>query len=205
MAVEYLGNLQDYLVNGDNYTRIEPDTGNVLTIPGGQLPGLGPVAAVGGLGNDIYQKIQPCCGFGIAVIAHDTTTDQFKVVELSSPLTFDPTLDPEIPQCENCDRASLCALAQQLSCNGPLGPLDCNTPIDLMVAGLAGTPLYQIFPEWFIELLGFDPFADTFQPDYWFIACLSAPFQFTITPPPPPPPDVCCTSYSVWEGGCCIR
>lgn len=164
-----LGNLSDYIVNGDNYTKVEPD-GSTLTIPGQR--GKPPIAPQGN--KDTYREVGgDCSGGQCALFAHDSVTNFYYILAIA---TFDPLIDT----CE-------CALAG--SFEGP----DCRNLLQQRVDGLAGQPIYNVVPFWLLGELNI-PLSFTFEPDFWFIGCYGAELTFpTLNKPPPvqggcPPP-----------------
>lgn len=164
-----LGDLSDYIVNGDNYTKVEPD-GSTLTIPGQR--GKPPIAPQGT--KDTYREVGgDCSGGACALFAHDSVTNFYYILAIA---TFDP-------QTESCE----CALAG--SFEGP----DCRNLLQQLVDDRAGQPIYNVVPFWLLGELSI-PLSFTFEPDFWFIGCYGAELTFpTLLKPPPvqvgcPPP-----------------
>ena len=182
MSAQDYGNIGDYAVNGDNYTRIQPS--GTLTIPGayGQKPLIAtPTEAT-------FQSVQGCGAGNIAaLIAHEVRTKFYYVVKIAQ---FDPSA--YVPCATG--QIELCALAGILSCYAPDGsPADCTTPLQFAVDALTGQPLTNFFPVWLLNLLGIapglpygpgEPPTATF--DFWFVGCYSAPFTLTLNPMPGP-------------------
>lgn len=189
MAAQDYGDLSDYLVNGDNYTRVDP-SGSVLVIAGqyGEPPLVPDVA------RDTYRPIggdSATCSVGnCALFAHDSYTGAFVILEIAG---FDQTE-------ENC----LCALAGEfLSTN----TADCQAKLQQFVDNSDGQILFDVIPQWYLQELGIldQEFTATVLFDYWFVGCYgdlltipNLPTPITATPPPPSG----CTSYSFWGKGC---
>src|SRR5260370_40092156 len=117
MAAQDYGDLSDYQVNGDNYTKLQPD-GSTLVIP--SVYGHQPIAPQAT--KDTYRDLAQCSGNIAALIAHDATTGFYYILETA---TFDPNAY------EGCS-AALCALAGLLNCG------DCRGLVQAHVDSLAG-------------------------------------------------------------------
>ncbi len=125
MPAQDYGDLNDYIFNDDNWTKLQTD-GSTLVIPGQY----GHPALIPQPERDTYRELEQCSGDTAALIAHDIFTGFFYIVAIA---TFDAQVDtPE------------CALAQ--SFEGP----DCRGILQSMVDALAGRPLYQIFAPWLL-------------------------------------------------------
>src|SRR5229473_3334651 len=86
MAVQDLGTLADYVLNGDNYQRVAPD-GSTLVIRGQRgLPPLSPTS-----NKDEYFHITPSCPSGeCALVVHDAFTGFYSIQVIAS---FDATIE----------------------------------------------------------------------------------------------------------------
>jgi hypothetical protein len=176
MAAQDLGNLADYLVNGDNYERIDPASGNTLVIPGNQI-GTQPVPPSAPQGDTInaYRIPSGDCsqlvsdlGASCAAWVHDATTGFYHIGPIAD---YNPSAG------EDC----ICALA------GMLPSPNCLAALQAQIDALTGTPEWLIMPRWFLAQQGVDFFA-TFVADFWFVACFSA--EIIIPGPTKPPPNV---------------
>ncbi len=177
MAAQDLGNLADYLVNGDNYERVDPATGNVLVIPGNQI-GTQPVPPSAPQGDQIgaYRIPSLDCsqlvsdlGASCAVWVHDATTGFYHIGPIAD---YNPSAG------EDC----ICALAGML----PGDDAACLAALQNSIDALTGTAEWLIMPRWFLAQQGVS-FFDPFVADFWFIACYSSEIIIPVTPPPPPP------------------
>jgi hypothetical protein len=178
MGAQDLGTLSDYLVNGDNYERIDPATGNVLVIPGNQYGGQpNPPLAPQGDQTNAFRIPAPDCtnapsslGARCAVWVHDATTGFYHIGPIAD-------YNPQEVDC-------ICALASMAGATDA----ECLAAVQSAVDSLTGTPEFQLMPRWFLNVL--DPtdaiFFQTFQADFWFIACFSSEIIIPATPPPPP-------------------
>ncbi len=177
MAVQDLGNLADYIVNGDNYERVQPD-GSTLVIPGQRgRPPLSPTST-----KDTYRPLTGDCASGTcALIVHDVFTGLYYIEGIAS---FDP-------QVETC----LCALAN--SFESP----NCAAAVQAQVDALTGKPLFETVPFWLIDELGV-PLDALFAPDFWFVSCYGAELVIPnlLTGPPP----VTCPKGWLLVNGVCI-
>jgi hypothetical protein len=171
MAAQDYGNIDDYLVNGDNYQRVMPD-GNVLVIAGQY--GQPPLVAVDT--RDTYRPIsQDCTQGNCGLFAHDVFSGLFALLDVAA---FDGTE-------EDC----LCALASMF-----LGdPAACIAKLQAYVDSQTGQPLFNVFPQWILaelNLLSVE-FSAVVAFDYWFIGCYG-PEEIIVnlpqTPPSGPPP-----------------
>jgi hypothetical protein len=166
MSVQDLGSLADYVLNGDNYERVQPD-GSVLIIPGQHgRPPLSPAA-----NTNEYFHISDCPTGNCALVLHDAFTGFYSIQRIA---TFDPIT-------ETC----ACALLASFERAG------CGADLQAFVDSLVGVPESSIWPPWFIQALGLAPGA-LFAPDFWFIACYDTPEVLVGLLPPPPPPVFSC-------------
>jgi hypothetical protein len=193
VSIDDVGNLADYELNGDNYEQVSPD-GTTLVIPTNyqnQIVVPSALCATDSLDpncvpgpSNYWNALDPSCvDDTVYCIAHDATTKGFYIA---------------------------------LNCQYSFDEGDANTCYENCAAYLAsidGTELLNLVPGWLIEilypnaLLSELPVLDI---DYFFLACAGE--AFFIQPPgptqptqPAPPPAPCCTSYSFWGAGCCIK
>jgi hypothetical protein len=175
MAAQDLGSLDDYLVNGDNYSRVQPD-GSTLVIP--SIKPQGPLAPAEGNVRDTYVKpAQGDCGlaadglFQCALWVHDAITGlwHFSRAEWGFP-----------------GQSCLCALAN-------LDPDDpnCRANVQAQVDSLATLPIWRTVAPWVLQEQNL-PLDTGFFPDYWFIACVGVTIVIPNLFPPktfncPPP------------------
>lgn len=217
--IEDLGNLADYVLNGDNYERVD-ESGNTLVIPTvyqGNI--IVPPAVCGNdqncvpIGGDFtWNLIDPSCDFDHSpiCIAHDATTGFY---------FFALDCEGETIGIESAD--------------------DCFAACAAYLAQIDGGPLDGAFPNWLIEVLyPTDFFSELplLDIDFFFVACpgerivipnFPGPIPVNCTPPNlapfnglcqngytleglccvpkavQPPPKPCCTSYSFWQK-CCL-
>jgi hypothetical protein len=170
MSAQDYGDLQDYIVNGDNFTKLQPD-GSTLVIQGKY--GKPPLIAIDVL--DTYRPIQQDCTVGnCALIGHDIFTGQYVLLKIAA---FDGAT-------EDC----LCALA------GVFGGGECQAAVQSYVDSQSGMILFDVFPEWFLAELNLTSveFSATVEYDFWFVACYGEMIVFpnlpktqTGTCPPP--------------------
>lgn len=177
MPAQDYGDLADYQVNGDNYTRVDTSTWNTLVIAGQW--GEGPLVA--SVDRDTYWPIDNDCPVGnCALFAHDIFTGLFAILSIAS---YDGTE-------ENC----LCALASMfLSDNVD----QCKAVLQKRVDDTTGTPLWQVFPPWILAYLNLTSvqFSAVVAFDYWFTGCYGGLITIPNLPvpaPPPPPPILSC-------------
>lgn len=146
MSAQDVGNLADYILNGDNYQRVLPD-GSTLIIPGQR--GRPPMAPVSD--KDTYRPLIGDCPTGsCALFVHDIFTGFYYIERIA---TFDA-------QIESC----LCALA------GSFESPNCGSQLQAFVDSLLGKPLFETVPLWLITELG-APLDALFAPDFWFVGC----------------------------------
>lgn len=156
MSAQDLGDLSDYLLNGDNYTRIDPDTGSTLTIPGqyGKPP------LVADIARDTYRPIGSdtgtCDQGNCALFAHDAYTKAYVILKVAS---YDQNE-------EDC----LCALAG-LFFSG--SDAECQADLQQFVDDSDGQILFDVIPEWYLQELGIldQAFTATVLFDFWFVGC----------------------------------
>lgn len=146
MSLSDLGSLQDYVLNGDNYEKVNPD-GSTLVIPTNHQGTI--VVPLALCGNDqacvpdsplnTWNVLDPSCAFDdtLYCIGHDRTTDFYFFGYNCSP----PFLEGD------CEQA----------CAGYMASVD-------------GGPLGAVFPFWLIQALGF-PDSATISVDYYFTSC----------------------------------
>src|SRR5882724_7659166 len=154
MSATDLGNIADYAVNGDNYTRVAPD-GSTLVIPG--KPGYGPLAPTSDITPLVpyaYKEIEPNCpGTHCEVWVHDKITGFYHI---------GPIADYQ-PQLISC----VCAIVQGYPNPNNLG---CQALLQREVDDLAGQQLWAVTAPWLLTALGL-PLTTPFFPDFWFITC----------------------------------
>lgn len=170
MSAQDFGNLADYILNGDNYQRVD-STGTTLVIPGKY--GKTPLIATST--KDTYRPIIPDCPSGECVLfGHDIFTGQYVLLKIAD---FDP-------QIETC----ICALA------GVFEQTDCAAKVQAFVDSQSGRILFEVFPQWLLQELNLTgvQFSATVEFDFWFIACYGAlevfpnlPNTTPLTCPPP--------------------
>ncbi len=101
MSAQDLGTLSDYILNGDNYTRVDPATGNTLVIPGQQNSTGKPLLAPNSECNapDCYYPVVPSCtpDFGFSgrcdLVVHDRITGWYHIAAFSDFQTIDVTCE----------------------------------------------------------------------------------------------------------------
>ena len=184
MAAQDLGNLADYLVNGDNYERVQPD-GSTLVIPGRPNPSPSPLLSPTSDCNapDCYYPIIGDCtpdpGFtgACALYVHDRVTGWYYMARAAD------------------------FQADQISCACALAGVSAGTPaeqcqaaIQAAVDNLAGRAIWSTTAPWMLAEMGL-PRSTPFFPDFYFIACL--PQAIIIPNLITPPPSASCTAGEV--------
>src|SRR6266568_4294131 len=129
MSAQDLGTLADYVVNGDNYEKVQPD-GSTLVIPGQYgRPPLAPAPLV----DHYTQIVQDCPSGQCAVWVHDRTTGFYHI----GPIT---QFNTELDTC-------VCALVSQFP-----GPT-CLSDLQAQIDALAGRPVWELMPRWLLAEL----------------------------------------------------
>lgn len=152
MSAQDYGDLSDYVVNGDNYTRVA-QTGDTLVIPGGA--GERPIVA--NVTRDTYWPINNDCPVGnCALFAHDIFTGQYAILKIAG---FDGAE-------EDC----LCALASQFLSTDDAA---CIAILQKFVDDSSGQILFDVFPEWLLQELNLLSLEFTAEVafDFWFTGC----------------------------------
>ncbi len=188
MSAQDLGTLSDYILNGDNYTRVDPATGNTLIIPGQQNSTGKPLLAPNSECNapDCYYPIVPSCappeGFSgrCDLVVHDRITGWYHISAFSDFQSIDVT-------CE-------CSLAQGVTGFTPPNQSACVQELQNYVDSLDGLQIWGVTAPWLLAELGL-PRNTPFFADFWFIACNDPPLIIPnlIIPKPPascPPPGI---------------
>ena len=175
MSAQDYGTAADYMVNGDNYEKIEPD-GSVKVIPGvyGKGP-LSPTTDITPTVPNAFKQINPQCPGGhCEVWIHDRATGFYHI---------GPSADYN-PAEIDC----VCALVAGVS--NPLN-LSCRALLQQVVDSTAGQMIWGREVPWLLTELGI-PIWTIFDPDLWFISCstqaIVIPDLFPNPNPPPPPP-----------------
>lgn len=186
--IQDLGNLADYIVNGDNYERVDPSTGNTLIIPTNYQPAGQPPAIVvpistcandntcvpGGGPLNGYLTLDPSCTLDdtLYCVAHDKTTDLYFFA---------------------------------FNCAGQDATPDiCFGNCSAYLASIDGQTVSGVFPGWLLHALGFTG-NELLSIDYYFIACPGGLVILPNPPTPPPPTGSFCPTGDVSKntaGGC---
>jgi len=176
VSAQDYGDLSDYLVNGDNYQRVD----NTLVIPGqwGQKP-LVPYD-----NPDTYRPIGSdfqTCSFGnCALFAHDFFTKLYVILKIAG---FD-----------GVEQDCLCNLA-----NRPLATdlAACKAFLQSYVDGSDGQLLTDVFPAWILAEMGLTGTTGRVAFDFWFTGCYSDAF-LTLPNLPNQPRDCVQIGSSCW-------
>jgi hypothetical protein len=170
MSAQDLGDLQDYILNGDNWTQITP-TGT-LVIPGQY--GQQPLVAIDT--RDTYRTIgntdSTCVNGNCGLFAHDAYTGQYALLKVAG-------FGTSINDC-------LCDLAGDfLSTDDAV----CRATLQKFVDDSDGQILYDVFPQWLLQELGIlnQEFTATVLFDFWFTGCYGGLIDIPNLPSAPPP------------------
>lgn len=152
MSAQDLGDIADYMLNGDNWTRIN----STQVIPGqyGHPPLVPDVA------RDTYRPIGSdtgtCDQGNCALFAHDAYTGAYVILKVAS---YDQTE-------EDC----LCALAGEFLSTDPGA---CQAKLQTFVDDSSNQPLYTQIPAWYLQELGIlnQEFTASVLYDFWFTGC----------------------------------
>lgn len=176
MPAQDYGDLSDYVVNGDNFTRLNPQTGSTLVIPGqyGQQP------LVASELRDTYRPLGGSggiCALGnCALFAHDVFTGQYVILKIAS---FDQLE-------EDCR----CALAGMFLSSDTAA---CQANLQAFVDASTGQILFDVFPEWLLQELNLLElqFTAVVAYDFWFTGCYGDLLSFPNLPATPPSTSAC--------------
>lgn len=182
MAIQDIGSLSDYMLNGDNYERVQSD-GSTLVIPTNYQPSTGPeiVVPLALCGfdesctpdspTDTWEILDPACSFDDSpyCIAHDATTGFYFYAYNCNGLAFGGETEAQ-----------------------------CSSACATYLASIDGGPCDAAFPLWLIEALGFTNC--TLNIDFYFVACPGETIAIPNLPGPPPPVKPCCFLYQP----CCL-
>jgi len=185
-----IGSIEDYL-NPDDWTEADPP--NVLVLPQA-LPAVAPIVAIGPQNTAWLYSDGACAGGTCDILFHDANTGWWF---LQAGVSCDGVIDAEGDDIDVETFAAGLADGINLETGSPFTP-NCSLPAWAKPANFTGECNFDCYTiacdDSLIEVqieLGSDY---TTQPAY--------PIP---TPPPTPPSQACCTSYSFWGSGCCLK